>query len=231
MVNEAQGDPRQWPDPEQVTTPAEFAATMHAIRAASGMSYARLSVVTGDFSYPMSKSSVHALCTKPRLPSQRLAMESFLLACGASEDQLEPWRKAWQRVQQNSALPAPPAQAPADPPAGAETADPGVDEPASAEVDEVEMDGVDEVDDVAAAMPVAPVIRSSVGLMTGDSGFTLGSPPRARHAQPMPSWESVMKEMLRDPMRFARAITLVVLVVAGATVLVAFALHWISTLP
>jgi hypothetical protein len=216
MVNEAQGDPRQWPDPEQITTPAEFAATMHAIRAASGLSYARLSVVTGDFAYPMSKSSVHALCTKPRLPSQRLAMESFLLACGASEDQLEPWRKAWQRVQQNSA----------HGPAPAPTIEPD-------DVSDVNEPALDEFELYELSQTLNEMRDDTTPVVDVEPDREAATPPaaRARHARPVLTWESFIKQLIDDPMTFAWAVALIVLAISVGIVGTAWGLHAINTMP
>src|SRR4051794_32636563 len=66
VVNAAQGDPRQWPDPRQVTTEAELTGALNAIRASTGMSYGRLADLTKKQQhYQISKSSMHAMCTKP----------------------------------------------------------------------------------------------------------------------------------------------------------------------
>lgn len=267
VVNNPQGDPVWWPDPAQITTEAELLAALKEIRASTGMSYGKLAELTkAQKRYQLSKSSLHAMCTKLSVTYTTEALASFLLACGAPDSDLELWRAAWQRVRQNA------VRSPKSTPAPTPSTDaPGPGPEASQEMPAVADVGVVDVEHGDTATPAAGSPAATTKTMTvaqllrladtegaqrdrqspptlkvvsdpeaipqpgGTSTVHTASPrsaaSRAPHKRRAKSWWDMLIEAnAHDPMRLARAAALVIGVLAGAILLVAFGLHWIGML-
>ena len=183
VVNAAQGDPRQWPDPRRITTEAQLTTALSAIRASTGMAYGKLAELTvKQRVYKISKSSMHSMCTKPTVSYQVLALESFLQACGADDRDavLGPWREAWQRVRQNAAMtPKPstgvPAPAAAELPAAepAEAPSQPTDCEATVKTDTVDLGAPGELDEFFAPQPVEFVTSQQAAAASGQTEATV----------------------------------------------------------
>lgn len=273
VVNTPQGDPVWWPDPAQITTEAELLAALQEIRASTGMSYGKLAELTkAQKRYQLSKSSLHAMCTKLAVTYTTEALASFLLACGAPDSDLDLWRAAWQRVRQN-AVRSPKSAAAPSPSTDVREPGPETSEEMSAQAaaDAVDAEHGDTVTPTASSLPAAttkttmtveqqlleladtkgmqrdrqppPTVKTTLKVVPdpettpqpgGASTAHTTSPrsaSRAPHKRRAKSWWDMLIEAnATDPMRLARAASLVIVVLAAAIVLVAFGLYWISTL-
>lgn len=101
----SQADTTLWPNPETITTVSEFVRAFLEIKNSTGLSYEALSNASKQFRYPLARSTVHALCTKEKLPASPDSVECFITICGGSKTDVEAWRTAWQRLTQQAARP------------------------------------------------------------------------------------------------------------------------------
>ncbi len=84
---------QQFPRPEYVGTPLEFAEAMKAL--SRGRSYAVLGKQARDLGREMPKSTLSDLCTKGKTSEQTL--DTFLTLCGVIGEERDRWVTAWQR--------------------------------------------------------------------------------------------------------------------------------------
>jgi hypothetical protein len=85
-------------DLASVTTHEELAALLAQVRRrADNPSLRTLEARTRHGPTPLSKTSVSEMLKGGRLP-RKTVMVAFLRACGVPEDQVEPWRRAWDKI-------------------------------------------------------------------------------------------------------------------------------------
>jgi transposase-like protein len=85
-------------NPASVTTHKELAALLKQVHLrADKPSLRRLAASTRHDSTPLSKTAVSNMLRGVR-PPRKTVMVAFLRACGVPDDQLEPWRRAWDRI-------------------------------------------------------------------------------------------------------------------------------------
>jgi hypothetical protein len=97
----SQAKPELWPDPDQITTIVEFTTALEAIKSSTALSYDALAKASSRLDYPLARSTVHAMCTKAKLPTNPLAVGCFIRICGGDSDLATRWITAWQRLIQN----------------------------------------------------------------------------------------------------------------------------------
>jgi transcriptional regulator with XRE-family HTH domain len=107
-VTKSQANPKLWPDPAKITNVEEFTTALSTIKSSTGLSYEALAAASQRASYPLARSTVHALCTKPRLPSSPKAVACFIDICGGRRADVEAWTSTWQRLAQQRAVDANP---------------------------------------------------------------------------------------------------------------------------
>ncbi|MFD7655953.1 helix-turn-helix domain-containing protein [Actinosynnema sp. NPDC059797] len=112
-------DPAMWPLPEEVTTARDFTATMEKIKKSTGMSYRELHEASRKRGFPVSRTSLHNLCTKPKPLKAPDPVVCLLLVAGATPALVERWLKTWQRLSMESGEEAPTPTCPTDATAGA----------------------------------------------------------------------------------------------------------------
>lgn len=96
----SQADPTLWPAPEQIGSTKVFVESLEGIKRSTGMSYKALAEASARTSYPLAISTVHAMCTKERLPSSVESLRCFIRICGADVRLANRWTGAWQRLRQ-----------------------------------------------------------------------------------------------------------------------------------
>lgn len=101
----SQADTSLWPDPDEITTAEQFKQGLRAIKESTGLSYASLAAASERLSYPLARSTVHALCTKPNLPPGPETVAAFVAICGGDKSQVLSWKAAWQRLSQAAVSP------------------------------------------------------------------------------------------------------------------------------
>ncbi|MGW4213327.1 hypothetical protein ACWEIJ_35450 [Lentzea sp. NPDC004789] len=99
----SKADPSMWPPHELADTPEKFTQSLEAIKKSTGLSYKALAQATSDTHYPLATSTVHGMCTKPKLPANVDSVRCFILICGGDEKVQLGWAAAWQRLRQASA--------------------------------------------------------------------------------------------------------------------------------
>ncbi|USX56396.1 helix-turn-helix transcriptional regulator [Lentzea sp. HUAS12] len=91
-------DSAMWPDPAEITTPEQWSQLLEAIKNGAAMSYTEIAESSQELGHPLSRSRVHALCTKPALPANPDTVRTFILVCGGTPDDADRWHLAWQRL-------------------------------------------------------------------------------------------------------------------------------------
>lgn len=91
-------DITMWPDPARIGTPPEFQLGFATLKNSTGASYARLAKVAEGLGYPLPRTTLHNLCTRPRLPMSAEVVSTFVAACGGDEQTVRAWVAAWQRL-------------------------------------------------------------------------------------------------------------------------------------
>jgi transcriptional regulator with XRE-family HTH domain len=107
----SRADPTTWPAPEKVSTPAEFLEAMSKIKDSTELSYTALADISSRHARPLSRSTIHALCTRPVLPTPRV-LGCFIAICGGRPADVAAWHEARQRLAQSVKSPPPPQPEP-----------------------------------------------------------------------------------------------------------------------
>lgn len=101
----SQADHDLWPLPEDVTSNCEFTRALEGIKRSTGLSYKALAEASSRTNYPLATSTVHAMCTKPRLPHSVDSVRCFIRICGGDDLLVRRWGVAWQRLRQADTRP------------------------------------------------------------------------------------------------------------------------------
>lgn len=96
----SKADSALWPDPDLLRSPAQFAQALESIKKGTGLSYKMLAQATTDTNYPLASSTVHGMCTKPKLPASVDSVRCFIEVCGGNHHTQRRWAAAWQRLRQ-----------------------------------------------------------------------------------------------------------------------------------
>jgi hypothetical protein len=98
----SRADTSLWPEPDTIASSAQFTEALLAIKMSTGLSYKALAVASQRHSYPLARSTLHALCTRQKLPASPQPLDCFIEICGGSKTDIQRWRMAWQRLSQGS---------------------------------------------------------------------------------------------------------------------------------
>ncbi|MFD4670189.1 hypothetical protein ACFWNN_10675 [Lentzea sp. NPDC058450] len=96
----SKADSALWPDPGLLQSAAAFAQALESIKKGTGLSYKMLAQATSDTNYPLASSTVHGMCTKPKLPAGVDSVRCFIEVCGGDQRTQQRWAAAWQRLRQ-----------------------------------------------------------------------------------------------------------------------------------
>ncbi|MGW6932903.1 hypothetical protein ACWGE0_22795 [Lentzea sp. NPDC054927] len=98
-------DTTEWPDPATIQTAPEFQLGFEKLKNSTGASYARLAKVAEGLGYPLPRTTLHNLCTRPRLPMSPEMVSTFVAACGGDEQTVRAWVAAWRRLRTTTGEP------------------------------------------------------------------------------------------------------------------------------
>jgi hypothetical protein len=118
----SKADSSLWPDPDLLHSAAVFAQALESIKKGTGLSYKMLAQATNDTNYPLASSTVHGMCTKPKLPASVDSLRCFIEVCGGDLRMQRRWAAAWQRLRQAAVDEKPETRAPSPLAADAEVA-------------------------------------------------------------------------------------------------------------
>ncbi|MGI5501882.1 hypothetical protein [Lentzea sp. CA-135723] len=96
----SKADSALWPDPDLLPSATAFAQALESIKKGTGLSYKMLAQATSDTNYPLASSTVHGMCTKPKLPASVDSVRCFIEVCGGDQPTQHRWAAAWQRLRQ-----------------------------------------------------------------------------------------------------------------------------------
>jgi hypothetical protein len=88
-----------------VATPDDLLALLRTVHARADKSYRILEAMTRQEATPLKRTVVSDMLSGKRFP-HKAVMTAFLRACGVPDDDLEPWRHAWERVASGQKGPA-----------------------------------------------------------------------------------------------------------------------------
>ncbi|MDX8146384.1 hypothetical protein SK854_30020 [Lentzea sp. BCCO 10_0061] len=118
----SKADSSLWPDPDLLRSAAEFAQALESIKKGTGLSYKMLAQATNDTNYPLASSTVHGMCTKPKLPASVDSVQCFIEVCGGDLRMQRRWAATWQRLRQAPVDSTPATRVPSELAADAEVA-------------------------------------------------------------------------------------------------------------
>ncbi|MFJ4878310.1 helix-turn-helix domain-containing protein [Streptomyces sp. NPDC088745] len=108
------------PQPARTGTPAEFTASLRALRLWSGLTYRQLEARAGARSDTLPTSTIATTLGRVTLPREQF-VDAFTRACGLSDEDVREWREARRRIATTgpASATADSDDRPAAPPAGA----------------------------------------------------------------------------------------------------------------
>lgn len=110
LGSDASGGPaelRSWPDPAAVHTAQGFLDALGQVRIVSGLTHAAVALRSGG---GVAAGTVSGLLNRKDLPRTWKTTGIYLTACGVPDEQVDGWRRAWERLRAEA-----PATGPASP--------------------------------------------------------------------------------------------------------------------
>ncbi|WP_406403043.1 caspase family protein [Streptomyces sp. NBC_00879] len=107
----SQAEWRLWPDPVAIRTVQGFFFALGQVRVVSGLTHTAVSLRSGG---EIAAGTVSSLLNRKDLPKTWKTTGIYLTACGVPDEQVDGWRRSWDRLR-------------AEAPATTETADPAAD--------------------------------------------------------------------------------------------------------
>ncbi|MGW2407737.1 caspase family protein [Streptomyces sp. NPDC001739] len=112
LASEARGgqaEPRPWPDPAAIRTVEGFFSALGHVRAVSGLTHTAVSLSSGG---EIAAGTVSSLLNRKELPKTWKTTGIYLSACGVPDEQVDSWRRSWERLR--AEVPTTEAEGPAE---------------------------------------------------------------------------------------------------------------------